>query len=343
MIKGLVSVVVPVYNVEQYLDRCVKSIVSQTYSNLEILLIDDGSPDNCPHKCDEWANRDSRIRVVHKINAGLGMARNTGIDHSNGEYICFIDSDDYIAPHTIEKAFHLAKANNADVVSYGYCTVDKDGKIVREFKPSTDKNVYSGEDVLEYILPNMLAPNCSAKNATNLWMSMCGGLYSSACIENANWRMVSERQIISEDTYSLLKLYGSVDRVVVYSECCYFYCENESSLTHVFKKDRFSRIKIFYDECVNAAIELAYSEKIMNYLAYPYLSNTIAALKMIVQSDLSSNEKREEFSKIVNDAHLQKVLKKYDMSEDSFNRKLLFRLLKNKMVGVCYELIKIKA
>ena len=98
MVSGLVTVVIPVYNVEAYLDRCVQSVVNQTYKNLEIILIDDGSPDNCPAMCDAWAQKDKRIKVVHKENAGLGYARNTGIEHATGEYICFFDSDDYVAP-----------------------------------------------------------------------------------------------------------------------------------------------------------------------------------------------------------------------------------------------------
>ena len=96
-----VSVVVPVYNVEKYLDRCINSIINQTYHNLEIILVDDGSPDNCPQMCDEWAQKDERIRVVHKKNAGLGIARNTGIDHATGDYICFFDSDDYVEQNII--------------------------------------------------------------------------------------------------------------------------------------------------------------------------------------------------------------------------------------------------
>ena len=96
MSSPLVTIVVPIYNVEKYLTRCVDSIINQTYQNLEIILVDDGSPDNCPRICDEYAKKDHRIKVIHKINAGLGMARNTGIENATGKYICFFDSDDYI-------------------------------------------------------------------------------------------------------------------------------------------------------------------------------------------------------------------------------------------------------
>ena len=91
-----ISVVIPVYNVEKYLDRCVASLINQPYKNLEIILVDDGSPDNCPAMCDEWAKKDSRIKAVHKINGGVSSARNVGIDVSTGDYITFVDSDDYV-------------------------------------------------------------------------------------------------------------------------------------------------------------------------------------------------------------------------------------------------------
>ena len=98
MTKALVSVIVPIFMVEEYLDECIQSIVGQTYSNLEIILVDDGSLDGCPQKCDEWARKDHRIRVIHKPNGGLSSARNAGLDIAKGEYIAFVDSDDYITP-----------------------------------------------------------------------------------------------------------------------------------------------------------------------------------------------------------------------------------------------------
>lgn len=126
MRKGVVSVVLPIYNVEKYLNRCVKSVVNQSYKNLEIILVDDGSPDNCPTLCEDWAKKDSRIKVVHKKNAGLGYARNTGIENATGEYICFFDSDDYIALDAIEKAYSLAVKEKSDMYKgleeYGYIT-----------------------------------------------------------------------------------------------------------------------------------------------------------------------------------------------------------------------------
>lgn len=96
LIRPKVSIVVPIYNVEKYLHRCVNSLIRQTLKDIEIILVDDGSPDNCPKICDEYKNKDIRVKVIHKKNAGLGLARNSGLDEAKGEYVVFVDSDDFI-------------------------------------------------------------------------------------------------------------------------------------------------------------------------------------------------------------------------------------------------------
>ncbi|WP_243009253.1 glycosyltransferase [Clostridium sp. AM58-1XD] len=127
----LVSVIVPVYKVENYLERCVHSIQNQTYKHLEIILVDDGSPDNCGKICDEFAENDKRIRVIHKINGGLSEARNFGIDVAEGKYIVFVDSDDWIDPDMIELLLRIREMHNADIVECSYRNVYKD-KIIEE-------------------------------------------------------------------------------------------------------------------------------------------------------------------------------------------------------------------
>ena len=113
---SLISIIVPIYKVEKYLDKCVDSIVNQTYQNLEIILVDDGSPDNCPRMCDDWTKKDSRIKVVHKPNGGLSDARNAGMKIATGEYVAFIDSDDYIAYEFIEKLYSVMINEQSDIV-----------------------------------------------------------------------------------------------------------------------------------------------------------------------------------------------------------------------------------
>ena len=126
MKKELISVIVPVYKVEKYLDRCVASIVNQTYHNLEIILVDDGPPDRCGEMCDVWAQKDDRSRVIHKPNGGLSDARNAGIEQAQGRFLGFVDSDDYITSDMYEYLY--AHRVNGGICSCGYIEVDESAR-----------------------------------------------------------------------------------------------------------------------------------------------------------------------------------------------------------------------
>jgi glycosyltransferase involved in cell wall biosynthesis len=128
----LVSVIVPIYNVELYLEKCLDSIINQTYKNLEIILIDDGSPDNCGKICDEYALKDKRIKVIHKSNGGQSSARNAGLDVAKGEYIAFVDSDDYIDLRSYEELLDIALKEEADIVISNFYRIKKNGIFLHE-------------------------------------------------------------------------------------------------------------------------------------------------------------------------------------------------------------------
>jgi len=126
--KPLISIIVPVYKVEKFLDRCVNSLINQTYSNLEIILVDDGSPDNCPAMCDAWAEKDNRIKVIHKPNGGQADARNRAIEIAQGEYISFVDSDDYISLDYVEYLLGIMRENDGEIACGSYRIVFGDGE-----------------------------------------------------------------------------------------------------------------------------------------------------------------------------------------------------------------------
>ena len=127
--KDLISIVIPVYKVEKYLDRCVQSVVEQSYKNLEIILVDDGSPDNCPVMCDEWANKDKRIKVIHKQNGGVSSARNAGLEIATGKYLQFIDSDDYIDKDYTERLLSGYDGGDFDLSCGGYKIIPLKGDV----------------------------------------------------------------------------------------------------------------------------------------------------------------------------------------------------------------------
>ena len=118
-----VSVIIPVYNVQDFLAKCIESVINQTINDIQIILVDDGATDNSGQICDEYAKKDKRITVIHKQNQGLGFARNTGLDVANGDYIFFLDSDDWILPYSIKELYEIAKQNNADIVCYNFFKV----------------------------------------------------------------------------------------------------------------------------------------------------------------------------------------------------------------------------
>ena len=146
-----ISVIVPVYKTEGLLDRCVESIVGQTYKNLEIILVDDGSPDNCPAMCDEWAEKDSRIRVIHKENGGVSSARNAALDIATGDYIGFVDSDDWIEPEMYASLIRKISESGKNIALCSYYAVEISGKRY-ECRCVADKEVLDRDDYFRFIV-----------------------------------------------------------------------------------------------------------------------------------------------------------------------------------------------
>ena len=332
----LVTVVVPIYGVEKYLDRCVESIVSQSHADLEILLIDDGSKDACPRMCDAWAAKDPRIRVIHKENAGLGMARNTGIEHATGDYICFFDSDDYIAPDTVEKSLALALETGAEIVHFGMHRVDRQGKLAGSVIPAPEKTCFAGAEVQEVLLPDLLDRKNARVRNRDLCLSAWSCLYAMELVRRTGWRFVSERQNISEDSYSILWLYKYVSKAAVLPGAYYYYCENTASLTQTYRTDRFLRIKGFYEATMALAAEHGYSPTVRGRIGGLYLGFTIAAMKQITLADLPETEKIALIRQMVTDPTTRQVLADPLSQSNGLARKILRWAMK----GGHYRLVR---
>ena len=343
MIKGLATIILPIYKVEKYLDRCLNSVVSQTYKNLEIILVDDSSPDRCPQMCEDWEKKDSRIKVIHKENAGLGMARNTGIEHATGEYVFFFDSDDYVALDTVEKVFQVAERTGAELIMYGHKDVDGNGNIKNTIIPFFEKEYFEGAEIQNVFLADMVASISGVSKNGNIWMSAWGSAFSNMLIQRANFRFVSERKLISEDVYSLLCLMKDVKSVAIIPEAFYFYCENGASLTHTYRSDRYPQIKMLYNACIEKCDELGYEQDVKERFAYVYTSFVISAMKMIASSDLNTKEKRKNVSEIVNDELMQKLIHRLNDRNEAIMRRLLFLAIRNRWTAAVYWMAKTKS
>ena len=154
----VISIIVPVYNVEQYLRRCVDSILAQTFTDFECILIDDGSPDNCPAICDEYAERDNRIIVIHQKNAGVSAARNAGLDLARGEWIGFVDSDDWCDPGMYEFLYKNAITNQVDISICGFRSIEKNGVVIGSSKKYPAIVMDSSEGLLKLFSPRYFGP-----------------------------------------------------------------------------------------------------------------------------------------------------------------------------------------
>lgn len=222
-----ISIIVPIFKVEPYLDECITSLVSQTYRNLEIILVDDGSPDNCPTMCDQWALRDSRIRVIHKKNGGLSDARNAGLSVSTGEYIMFIDSDDFVDNVMVEKLLDIAISHNADVAA---CSIKKfkDGHsfVFRNYLKK-EFTVYNGIEGIEAMLYEKI--DCAAWNK----------LYRKSSIEGYEFPVGRYNEDVIFHFYS----WQNMNKIVYTKEAYYNYRVTENSLTHSFSDRRKDYMK----------------------------------------------------------------------------------------------------
>lgn len=239
MENKLVSVIVPVYKAEKYLDRCVESIVSQTYKNLEIILVDDGSPDNCPQLCDSWAEKDSRITVIHKENGGAASARTAGINKADGAYVGFVDADDWIEKDMYAYLITLADAYNAQVACAAFRDVDiKDTAVSFEDNNPELLKIYDFKEIIKYM------------NADCLW-SMCNKIYARVLFEYVP--ALSERLSFSEDAMYNYFLYKNTNKLIVSNKIKYNYFRHEESaiagcITYPLIDDSMLAYKIIDDD-----------------------------------------------------------------------------------------------
>lgn len=340
--SDLVSVVVPVYNVERYLDKCIESIVNQTYRNLEIILVDDGSPDNSPAICDEWARKDDRIKVIHKENQGAGLARNAGIDLARGKYICFFDSDDYADTTLIEKCFATMGGEEADLVWYSMADVTDKGEVSALSKSKSITRYSSNKQATEILLPRLISFDYREEETVIFALAVWSGMFSMDIIRKNNLRFISEREIASEDTYFILEYFNYVNSVVTTDEILYYHYINTVSLSTTYKADRQKKIDEFVKILTELSNKLSYSDEVRIRILMLYHSFTIATLKLLTASDLPKREKRRLSVSILKNHDLQRTLTSEALKREKRTLRLFFKLASMKLFGLCNLLLRIK-
>ena len=322
-----VSIVVPVYNVEKYLDRCIDSIVGQTLQDIEIILVDDESPDNCPVLCDNWANKDVRIKVVHKQNEGLGLSRNAGLGIASGEFVAFVDSDDYIENNMYECLYNECKNNKLDCIFSEFNIDDYPGfRVV-----SQPEKIYIGRNEIEQLRLDIIGAEPSYISGVKYHCSACKGLYLLDTIKNHNLLFKSEREYISEDMlFNLDFLYFS-ERVKIVPWQLYHYCLNNNSLTHSYRPDRWRKKLLMLQE-LDDKDRFEEKAELALRLKRTTIFYTMSAIAQILNRYIPFREKVNEIAKIENEPAVVNAVNNYPISKLPLKWKLYTFLLKQKLL-----------
>lgn len=256
--KELISVIVPVYKVEQYLEKCVETIINQTYDNLEIILVDDGSPDDCPKLCDELAKKDKRIKVIHKQNGGLSDARNVGFEASKGKFVTFVDSDDYLNIHFIAELYKNITDKNADLSIVGYKEVVENEEVDTTTAETSGVLCFDNKNKFEQLF---------AKHRLNFVIAW-GKLYKRELFDELRFPVGK----INEDEFVTHHIIDKCKKICFENVPYYYYLQRANSITHaVFTEKNMNVFEALDDR-------LAFFEKMPEFqkeTLYSYLSSII--------------------------------------------------------------------
>lgn len=324
----------PVYNVELYLDKCVESIVNQTYKNLEIILVDDGSPDKCAIICDKWAQKDERIKVIHKKNGGLSDARNIGIELAKGEYIAFVDSDDYLEADMYEKLFSAMIKNDADIAMCNFNCVNHADKEIKN---------------------QVLSRNLIIKNEC-LTRNECFNKILTSFNYVVAWNKLYKRQVfekirypvnkIHEDEFVIHHLFNASKNIVCIEDCLYNYVQvNTSIMGQSYNVKRLDYLNALYDRYLfYESIKLS---KLKNNTGYIFFSDLLKAYMYLDINNSLISKDLKRYKRIYNSIYFcsmigatlkQKILMSVFLINPTFCINIIkFRNVKNDTSRLTYR------
>lgn len=280
MNNPLVSVIVPIYNVDKYLKKCVESVLAQTYAELEIILVDDGSTDGSSKICDEYIEKDSRILVIHKPNGGLSDARNAGLDKAHGEYLVFIDSDDYIHPDMIKILLQNSIDNNLDVscCNFYFGTNREDAEFYGT-EPDSKCSVYESENRVESL--------------KRIGVAACNKLYKSIIFSDIRYPVGKYH----EDEWVIHRVLYETARIGHCEAKLYFYYTREGSITQSFDEKKFFDVLEAYEDRISFSCEHHW-EEMLDATVYEYTEYIIRKYKLL--AELSKKSAHSRYVGIVN-------------------------------------------
>lgn len=334
----MVSVIIPVYNVVKYLPECINSVLRQSYKNYEIILIDDGSTDGSEAVCDLYGEKYENVHAFHKVNEGLGIARNYGLARAKGDYVLFLDSDDYVKENFIEVLCRHMEEKHADYCKGGFFRVDDFSKIVSTRK--YNNSVFSEDEIKNKLIPRFFGS--SPKSNDSVEMCVCACLFKRSIIKKNQLRFLSEREVLSEDIFFSIDYLKKTKVACLSDYVGYYYRVNNESLSHSYRVDRFEKSKYLFESLLRISRELGYGESVERRIVKHFFINIRSSLSQEKRSisGLSKAQERSNIGKIINDRLVQKAIKNYPVSSLGFRQRFFLNAIRKRRADLILLLIE---
>lgn len=328
------SIILPVYNVKNYLNRCVDKLLREKFRNFEIILVDDGSTDGCYNICNEYMKKDSRISVIHKENGGLSSARNEGFKIAKGKYIFWLDSDDYIVQDALNILYNYLKDENIDIIKYNFI---KQPVNVPEYS-ILKAGIYNKEEICNSVL------KLAIENTGRFIWSVWSHVYRRKFLEQNNLSFVSEREIGSEDYLFNLQTYLRAKKILVIKEALYNYDLRIGSLTNRYRWNLMDQYLKLYNLMCNEVVQ-SDNNQLMESLYNFYVWNGYHVLmtnEMRITEKHKTKDRNQNIRKLLKQESFANALKEIKTNELSMSQVIIYSFMKLRLWYMLIVLMKIR-
>lgn len=330
-----VSIIVPVYNAERLLSKSIESLQKQTLKDIEIILINDGSTDKSLEICQKHAIKDSRIKIIDKLNAGVSSARNSGLEIAKGEYVGFLDADDWVEPVMYLNMYENMKKFQSNVCISNYILTDNNENEI--IKLNFDKQVLNKKEILEKLIPNILAPSDLDSGGSTIMGNVWRLLIKRNFLEKTGISFKEEITFM-EDTIFVLELFLKSKVISVDHNAYYHYVINSNSLTQTYQKDNTQRSMIVFNYIKKILDKENVIEIYESRLDIRYANDAIGSLNNLFnkKNDESLKYKISKAKTICKDYKLKEILKKVDTEKYTIRKKLVIKAIINERISILY-------
>lgn len=337
-----VSVIVPIYNTMQTLEKCINSIMKQTLNDIEIILVNDGSPDDAGILCDKIASTDSRIKVIHKKNGGLSDARNSALEIINGEYFGFVDSDDYISPEMYEKLYNTAIVTKSDIVMCQHYTVTINSIESHNGKDVSDVKEYEGAAIWDNFILPLLGIDMQMDSSSQygfVWRQ----LFSNS--KFGKERFMSEREFYAEDIVFDLTVYPKAMKISAINAALYYYVYNENSLTNKYRKNLWDTFRNLLNWEISFTREYNIEKDAISRLANTAFKLVIVGILNLhnKRCPLNNKMKKAEILRIITDPITMNLLRHSQTQYYPKINRIVYLLVKVRYSSILHFAFKAKA